>query len=114
MVTGALESSERFESLATLVQRLEARLLLPDEQVWFSERTLGLRYPDLVMSGVQPSALLACRRYEDRGDDLWSVLNRVQLWGAPHNWIYVDGAFMWSNGGSRGSEADFGRAGPHN
>ncbi|MDQ2655185.1 MAG: DUF945 domain-containing protein [Chloroflexota bacterium] len=78
VVTGALEISERFDLLAAQVQRMEARPLLPEEQVRFSERALGLRYPDLAMSGMQPSALLAYRRYEDRGDDLWSVLNRVQ------------------------------------
>jgi hypothetical protein len=78
VVTGALEISERFESLAAQVQRMEARALSLAEQIRFSERALALRFLDRVVSGMQPSALLACRRYEDQGDDLWSVLNRVQ------------------------------------
>ena len=27
---------------------------------------------------MQPSQLLICRRIEDTGDDLWTVLNRCQ------------------------------------
>lgn len=78
VVTGALQISERFESLAAQVQRMEARRLSLAEQIRFSERAMALRFLDRVVSGMQPSALLACRRHEDQGDDLWSVMNRVQ------------------------------------
>ena len=78
VVSGALEISDRFELLAAQVQKMEARRLLLEEQTRFCQQALVLRYPDLAVSGMQPSALLACRRHEDQGDDLWSVLNRVQ------------------------------------
>jgi hypothetical protein len=78
VVTGALEMSERFESLATQVERMESRPMFKDEQVEFAERALALRYPVIAESGMQPSQLLTCRRVEDGSDDLWSVLNRVQ------------------------------------
>jgi hypothetical protein len=78
VVTGALEVSERFGSLAAQVERMEQRPMFKDEQIEFSERALALRFPVLAECGMQPSQLLICRRVEDVGDDLWSVLNRIQ------------------------------------
>ena len=31
-----------------------------------------------MLAGMQPSQLLNCRRPEDTGDDLWTVMSRVQ------------------------------------
>jgi hypothetical protein len=95
VIARALDISERFEGLALQVDRMEQRALLPAEQVSFAERALMLRYPEPAESGMQPSQLLTCRRIEDEGEDLWSTLNRVQLWGAPHNCTYVEAAVMW-------------------
>jgi hypothetical protein len=78
VIAAALKVSERFGSLAAQVERMEARRLLKDEQLAFAERALALRFPDAAQSGMQPSQLLACRRAEDDGDDLWRVYNRCQ------------------------------------
>lgn len=78
VVAAALPISERFETLAGQVQRMEQRFMLMDEQVDFALQALRIRFDDLAQAGLQPSALLAPRRREDVGDDLWSVLNRVQ------------------------------------
>ena len=78
VVTGALKLSEDFECLAAEVERMEHRRLLKDEQIRFAEQALALRYPEAVQAGMQPSQLLTCRRVEDLGEDLWSILNRVQ------------------------------------
>lgn len=78
VVTGALETAERFEGLATQVGRMEERPMFKDEQIAFAERALTIKFPVLASCGMQPSQLLTCRRVEDAGDDLWSVLNRVQ------------------------------------
>lgn len=78
VVAGALKVSERFESLAAKVERMEARRLFKDEQIRFAERALALRYPDAAISAMQASQLLACRRTEDTGEDLWTLLNKVQ------------------------------------
>ena len=78
VVAGALEMSERFERLAAQVERMEQRYLLKDEQLGFAERALALRFPDPAEAGMQPSQLLTCRRVEDAGDNLWSILNRCQ------------------------------------
>lgn len=78
VVAAALNIAERFDSLAGQVERMESRQLFKDEQIDFAGRALALRYEDLTQAGMQPSALLAVRRVDDAGSDLWSVLNRVQ------------------------------------
>ena len=78
VIAGALELAERFESLATQVERMEQRRLFKDEQLAFAERALALRFPEGAQSGMEPLQLLACRRAEDVGDDLWRVYNRCQ------------------------------------
>jgi hypothetical protein len=78
VIAGALELAERFESLATQVERMEQRRLFKDEQLAFAARALALRFPAPAQSGMEPLQLLACRRTEDVGDDLWRVYNRCQ------------------------------------
>jgi hypothetical protein len=78
VVASALDISERFGVLATQVERMEQRLLPKDEQFAFAERALAVRFPEAMKSGIQPAQLLTCRRADDLGSDLWSVLNKVQ------------------------------------
>lgn len=78
VVAGAVRMSEQFESLAAQVERMERRQMLKDEQFAFAEGALALRFPEPAQSGIHPAQLLACRRAEDAGDDLWRVLNRCQ------------------------------------
>ncbi len=78
VVAAALNIAERFEALAGQVERMESRQLFKDEQIEFAGQALGLRFEDTAQAGMPPSALLAVRRTDDAGNDLWSVLNRVQ------------------------------------
>jgi hypothetical protein len=78
VVGGALKLSEEFERLAEEVERMEQRRLLKEEQMQFAAQALALRYREPGRAGMQPSQLLNCRRLADIGDDLWSILNRVQ------------------------------------
>jgi hypothetical protein len=78
VVTSALEISERFGVLAGQVERMEQRHLLKDEQLAFAERALAVRFPEPQEVGIQAAQLLTCRRTDDLGNDLWSVLNKVQ------------------------------------
>jgi hypothetical protein len=78
VIAAALKVAERFGSLAEQVGRMEQRHLFKDEQLTFAEQALRLRYPEPAQSGMQPAQLLACRRSEDVGDDLWRVYNRIQ------------------------------------
>jgi hypothetical protein len=78
VVIGALEMSEQFDLLATQVERMEQHHLLKAEQLQFAEAALAIRFPDPAQSRMSPAQLLNCRRVEDLGDDLWTILNRVQ------------------------------------
>ncbi len=78
VVTAALEASERFEALASRVERMELRRLDRDEQIGFAVKALALRFPELDKAGIQPSRLLYCRRVDDTSENLWTVFNRVQ------------------------------------
>ena len=78
VVAGAVKLADRFEALAEQVERMEQRQLFKDEQLAFAEAALRLRFPEPAVSGMQPAQLLACRRSEDVGDDLWRVYNRCQ------------------------------------
>jgi hypothetical protein len=78
VVIGALQMTEKFESLAARIEHMEQRRLPKDEQISFAERALELRYPKGAASGLEPAQLLTARRAEDVGDDLWRVTNRIQ------------------------------------
>ena len=73
-----MEASERFEALASRVERMELRRLDRDEQIGFAGKALALRFPELDKAGIQPSRLLECRRADDNSENLWTVFNRVQ------------------------------------
>ena len=66
-----------FPRLIDTVQQWRSIQLLPDEQMLLSAKALSLRYSN----GNEPigpeQALWACRP-EDRGNDLWTVYNRLQ------------------------------------
>jgi hypothetical protein len=76
IVAGALKMADRFDHLAAMVQRMEARILMKDEQLAFATRALALKYPG--ESGMAPVQLLTIRRPQDVADDLYTLLNRVQ------------------------------------
>ena len=93
VVSAALQQSELFSELGRFVERMERTPLELHQRVRFAEAALALRFPDDHHGGMQPSQLLAPRRPEDVGDDLWRTYNVIQLWGAPHNSTYVERAF---------------------
>lgn len=71
---------EAVPRLTEVVHRLQDRGLSPVEQQSFAAAALALRYGDdwAEAAPVGPEQLLAPRRAEDLGDDLWTVFNRVQ------------------------------------
>lgn len=78
VVIGALQMTERFESVAAQIEHMEQRRLPKDAQLSFAQSALELRFPKGTLSGLEPAQLLTARRTEDIGDDLWRVTNRVQ------------------------------------
>jgi hypothetical protein len=78
IVRGALEMSERFGVLATVVERMERTLLTESERLEFAGQALALRYPNDPPGTMTPSDLLTPRRPEDVGSDLWCTTNVLQ------------------------------------
>lgn len=78
VVRGALEMSERFGLLATAVERMERTGLDERERLEFAAEALALRFPNDREGAMTPSQLLAPRRSEDIGTDLWTVFNVIQ------------------------------------
>ena len=60
------------------VEVFRARQLTGPESRAFATAALRLRYEVAQKAPVGPDKLLEARRYEDAGDDLWHVFNRVQ------------------------------------
>jgi hypothetical protein len=78
VVRGALEMSERFGVLATMVDRMERTVLDEPARLQFAAEALALRFPRDRPGTVTPSDLLKPRRREDDGNDLWRTYNVLQ------------------------------------
>jgi hypothetical protein len=78
VVAAALQISERFDTLAASVERMERTSLDRLQQLDFAAEALTLRFPKDLHGGLQPSQLLVPRRAEDAGNDLWRTFNVVQ------------------------------------
>jgi hypothetical protein len=64
--------------IAESVEMFRARKLTPTEARVFAEGAILLRWEDLKSAPIGAEKLLAPRRNEDAGNDLWSVYNRTQ------------------------------------
>jgi hypothetical protein len=69
---------ESIPQLAENVEGFRARRLTPVEQRAFAEAAIILKYDETQNAPVGPDKVLQARRYEDSGDDLWKVFNRLQ------------------------------------
>jgi hypothetical protein len=69
---------DRIPTIITRVETFQNRQLSTIEADSFAEAALRLRFDDLNLTPIKPAKLLASRRREDMGDDLWHVFNRVQ------------------------------------
>jgi len=78
VVCAALRISERFEQLAAAVERMERTMLDAGQRLELAAQALALRFPNDAAGAVQPSQLLAARRAQDVGNDLWRTFNVVQ------------------------------------
>jgi Domain of unknown function (DUF932) len=78
VVQAALQISERFDVLATSVERMERTRLERLQQLDFATEALALRFPKDPPGTTEPSRFLVPRRTEDVGDDLWRTFNVLQ------------------------------------
>jgi hypothetical protein len=69
VVCAALRISERFETLAASVERMERTVLDQEQRLEFAAEALALRLPKELHAGIEPSQVLVPRRQEDiRGE----------------------------------------------
>jgi hypothetical protein len=78
VVAAVLAQSELFVQVGTHVERMERTPLEKSQRLAFAEQALELRFPESRRGGMQPSQLLAVRRPEDVGTDLWRTYNVIQ------------------------------------
>ncbi|WP_454862582.1 DUF932 domain-containing protein [Paraburkholderia fungorum] len=78
VIEGAFKVLDGFEAQTEQRERMADSLLDEGEQRAFARAALALRYDDDKPAPVTESQLLAPRRFEDRGSDLWTTFNRVQ------------------------------------
>lgn len=74
-------SFKLLDGIPAITSRVEAfkqRQLTASELQTFADAALRLRFDDAATAPINPGKLLESRRYEDKGDDLWHTLNRVQ------------------------------------
>ncbi len=64
-------------AITASVEAFRARQLTGAEFRAFATAALRLRYEDAQKAPIGPEKLLEARRYEDAGDDLWHVFNKV-------------------------------------
>ena len=103
VIEGAFEVLSGFERVKESRDLMRAITLDEGEAEVFARSALALKYDptDNKPAPITESQILMPRRFDDRRPDLWSVFNRTQLWGAPHNSAYVDDVLMWSTTGRR-------------
>ncbi len=65
-------------TIAERVDEMKVIEMTPDEQGIFAQAAHGLIYDAPEQAPVQPLQLLKERRYDDKGNDLWSVFNKIQ------------------------------------
>jgi hypothetical protein len=78
VVAAALQISQRFETLAAAVDRMERTPLDRLQQMDFAAEALALRFPKDLPDALEPARFLVPRRSEDLGNDLWHTFNVLQ------------------------------------
>lgn len=78
VIEGAYEVLDGFERVSAGIDDMKSTALSGPEQTAFARAALTLRYDDETAAPITETQLLAERRAEDRGSDLWRTLNKVQ------------------------------------
>ena len=78
VVCAALRISERFETLATSVERMERTILSEGDRLELAHQALSLRFPNDLPGAMDPAQVLVPRRSLDVGTDLWRTFNVIQ------------------------------------
>lgn len=76
VIEGAYQIIDDTKAIAESVNEMRAIELSTSEQEIFAEAALHLRYE--TVPDIQPREVIATRRADDRGNDLWRTFNRTQ------------------------------------
>jgi hypothetical protein len=68
----------QIEHMESRIERFMGRILAPGEQNQLAETAAAIRWGSDRPAGLDSRELLLGRRYQDSGDTLWKVLNRIQ------------------------------------
>ncbi|CAM2161180.1 CP4-57 prophage; DUF932 domain-containing protein YfjQ [Paraburkholderia sacchari] len=78
VIEGAFKVVKSFDETAEQREGMVATVLDEGEQMAFARAALTLRYDEGTSAPVTERQILAPRRVEDRGSDIWTTFNRVQ------------------------------------
>jgi hypothetical protein len=74
----SIEFMGKIDHIETRIQRFMDRVLSPLEQGQLADTAATIRWGKDRPAGLDHNNLLLGRRFEDSGDNLWKVLNRIQ------------------------------------
>lgn len=77
VIEGTYEIVSELPQITGRVEQMRATELTDAEQMIYAEEAMSLRW-EPGTSPIAADQLLAVRRYDDRGSDLWHTFNRVQ------------------------------------
>lgn len=78
VIEGTYRVVDNFGAVTDRIDAYKAHRLTHDESAQFAIAAHKIRFPDQDKAPVSPESFLAARRFEDQGDSLWNVFNRVQ------------------------------------
>lgn len=78
VIESSFKLLEHIPAITARVDAFRRRQLTDAEITTFAEAALRLRFEDTNKAPINADRLLDSRRWEDHGDDLWRVFNRVQ------------------------------------
>ena len=77
-IHSAREIASAAGTIAERVDEMKVIEMTPDERGVFAQAAHSLKYDDPEAAPISPHQLLEERRYDDRGNDLWTTFNVVQ------------------------------------
>jgi len=77
-IRSAGEIASAAGTIAERVDEMKVIEMTPDERGVFAQAAHGLIYDEPKQAPVQPNQLLNERRYDDKGNDLWTTFNVIQ------------------------------------
>lgn len=78
VIEASFKLLENVPAITSRVESFRQRQLSVPEMNVFAGAALRLRFEDVAAAPIHPAKLLESRRYDDQGENLWHVFNRVQ------------------------------------